>query len=322
MHTLTSTADTVTAIPGMLGYIPAESVVAVLLRHGYLHVIGNAGAAQMTSAGLDQFVSLALAEETDTAFVVAVAGTHATTAIDYAHAVTAKMAAAGLEIAATVHTPALTEGTRWTDLGTGRTGDIGDPYSHPTALARLHSLGFPIAPNREAVENLFTAVDPVAELAAAEQATISDRDHGAKVLRELADTITGYTHPTPDLTARTIAFALADRRCRDALLGLTTVGTGAGRVLTEIANRARGAARIELLTVAAVVLYAIGNTPAANIAINRAHDEAAATGTEIPTLLELMTTALMTSLPPSGLQRTVRFGAEVAHTEYGIAFDA
>ncbi|WP_331765076.1 DUF4192 family protein [Nocardia sp. NBC_01388] len=322
MQTLTRTTNTVTAIPGLLGYIPAESVAIAYVRDGVYLLAANVTAEQMNRPGVDHLVRLALTQDAQSVYVVAVAGDRAGAVIQFAEKVAEKMAAAGVEVAAIAHTFAITEGARWTDRRTGNTGEIGDLYSHPAALERLSSYGFPIAPSREAIETWFAPVEPVAELPTAEQLTIGDREPGAKVLRELAETITGYARPSDELAARTIAFLSAGSDTRDVLLGLGKAGTGAGRVLVEIANRARGIARVQLLTVAAVLLYTGGNPPAANIAIDQAHDETAASGEETPVLLSLMTTAVAVALPPNRLQRLINTGAEAASTDYGIEFDA
>lgn len=317
------TTDTLTGIPGRLGYIPAETVVAVMAREGIVQFSLNALTDTTTGdrAGIyNRVTALAAHYGVDHAHIVAVASATTKDTLAAAHEMADHLRVLGLPATVT-HAAALTEGARWTDLATGNQGAVGDPYTHPEALAHHAGRGFTVAPSREAISAVFETAEAIPDLDYARLATIDEITYTAKVLTEISQVIGVYGLPTIEQAGRVAELVSLSVNARDALLGLGRAGNAAGRVLVEIASHTRGDIRAELLTVAAAVLYAGNDTPRANIAIDHAH-AALRPGQDVPRLLELITFAAGAGLHPSRLERVIRSGADTARDTYGITFQA
>ena len=110
----------------------------------------------------------------------------------------------------------------------------------------------------------------------------------------------------------------ADKAHRDALLALGVIDeVRALDVMAGIARRARGNARVHVLTLAGLFAHATGSGAEARIAYDQAHRLAARMRRPVPTLLTLAESALDSVLFPDRIRELFTAAVDVV-AELGI----
>ncbi|OPX08361.1 DUF4192 domain-containing protein [Mycobacterium sp. AT1] len=305
---LTSNTDVVNLIPALLGFVPTNSIVAIVLDdHGDSFTV-YCGARYDSDATLDvaaQFADVLPLQDADgphrPVLLVAVADVdHQRHASAHLDAVTHHVTARGATVVKRLHTPHLEAGHTWTDVDTGQTGTTADYRTSEVALQMAVEHGRTVEATRETIAAEFAPGDPAPE------AEITD-DTADLVTQAILGVYAALNDPdglTPQLVANAGHLITASVTHRDALLVVsTTRPEGGATVWTRMARQLRGPARIEALTIAAACFYVGHDTVRTSIALEAAHDTAVAAGLDDTNLVLLLDTAVQTAVPPTKIRQ-------------------
>ena len=310
---LATAADTLAAIPALLGYTPDNSVVAITLADN-----GNGSHDVVTAARIDAHQAEAGADNVATplsrhtvdgrpvtaVILAAVADTaHAGAALIGLDAIRDAFTARGIRTIRALHTYSLTAGTTFTDLDRFTDGTIPDPDTTPLAAA-LTARGAVIAASRADLEARFTPTTEIPESLALAAAATMGADFLPVTFDELAAVIHAREIPSADLTARVgLALATGHAEVRDAFMAMHIHGDAdAADAFTRIAAPLRGTARANALTIAAYFLYCTGDGAAARAALEAAERTAHRADLTLPRLAGLLSAALAAGMEPTQVQ--------------------
>jgi hypothetical protein len=306
---LNTPADLLAALPHLLGFVPTDDLVALLLGHAGHHddrvvamraaircplTIDRQAAERFPQAcGLD-------ADHYPAAILAAVCDTgrheHARMLL---RTVRAALHRCGIVVHRMLITRSVTEPGHWIDLDTGHTGTT-TAYTDSAATALGVMQGRVIAASRDQIQREFTTTDPAPAMDAEAQDIVTLAD---ATVTDLHHAITRNRPPTPDLAMRAALVVTAHIGLRDALLRLAASHElVSGRLWTQIAAAHRGCARAELLTMAAVAYYCGEDTVRAGIALTHAAAAAGADDSAPPRLAVMLNTALRAGMPPSKIR--------------------
>ncbi|WP_280335045.1 DUF4192 domain-containing protein [Nocardia wallacei] len=321
--------ELITAVPALLGFYPADSLVLVTLVHrpeGETLFIGVAARLDLHIA-CDHLGSVAVdvaaiaRQEAAAALLILIVDSTADgpdsgraqphrAIID---ALRCELAVNGVAVLDAWAVPAIEHGARWWSLlGSGH-GVLDDPGTSPIAVAHVLD-GRPIRPDRGSLEAL---VAPDAPLADQVRPLLTDTgtgpprsedavdtgaaEHRRAAVSEMIDridaTAAGVTL-TPEAAAGA-ALALRDRTVRDCLIGLiaTPRADAAQQFWALLARGLPDPDRAQAATLLAVSAYTTGDGPLAIVAVHAALDSDP--GHEMALLLD---TALRTGMPPDRIR--------------------
>lgn len=303
-------ADLIAALPHLLGFIPADDIVALMLgptQHP-TEVPLRAAIRCPVSVDTEQAQELPAAchlsaEKFPGALLVAVCDPHHdTTARRALHTIRTALHRGGIAVHRTLITHSVTETGLWVDPDTGVTGSTA-PYTDSPATALGVFEGRFIASSRDDMLREFAVTEPAPHL------DLEAQDITALIgatATELHQTITGNRIPSTDLAMRAAVIVTAHTALRDGFLRL---GVGheliAGRVWTRIAAQHRGRIRAELLTMAAVAYYSGEDTVRAGMAVTHAAAATRDDDTTLPRLTTTIYTALQAGMPPSKIRSVI-----------------
>ncbi|MEK8073181.1 DUF4192 domain-containing protein [Rhodococcoides navarretei] len=310
---LTTAADTLAAIPALLGHTPDNSVVTIALADD-----GNGSHLVATTARIDadqaeagaHNVATPLSRHTVdgrpvTAVILAAIAdtTHAGAALLGLDAIRDALAAAGIRTIRALHTYSLTKGTTFTDLDRFTDGTIPDPATTELATARTAD-GAVIAASRADIEARYAPTAEIPEALALTAAATMGADFLPVTFDELAAVIHAREIPNADLTARVgLALATGHAEVRDAFMALSIHGDAdAADAFTRIAAALRGTARANALSIAAYFLYCTGDGAAARAALEAAERTAHRADLTLPRLAGLLSAALAAGMEPTQVQ--------------------
>lgn len=306
---LTTAADTLAAIPAMLGHTPENSVVVIALADNgqgshLLAAIARVDADHAEAAAAHTADGLAR-QSVDGAPVTAVIlaaiadTTHAGAALIGLDSIRDAFTAHGITTTRALHTYSLTAGTAFTDLDNFTDGTVPDPATTTLAAARTVN-GRVIAGSRADIEARFTPAAEIPESLALAAATTMATDFLPVTFDELAAVIHAREIPSADLTARIgLVLATGHAEVRDAFLSMAVHGDAdAADAFARIAAPLRGTARVQALTIAAYFLYCTGDGAAANIALDAAERTAERANITLPSFTTLLRRALRAGMPP------------------------
>jgi hypothetical protein len=300
---LTNNSDVVAAIPPLLGCVPTDSFIVVLLSaHNTVRCLLRGDIhTDPESAGNLPTICDPTFRNVDTVILVAI-GDHtldhqARTTLD---ALRDGMRRAGIGIRARIQARDTTHAGQWIDIDTGETGPV-YPYTDSILSAAIVHSGRNIAQSREHIVAEFTSTttNPTPVIA-------EDPDAIAiSTLEEIAATIATNTAAGPTLATRAGILITHNIRLRDAALALGLEHPGPAATLwTTIANQLTGHARLQALTIAAANYYMASDGLRAGIALDVADEDATAAALAYPTLAALLRDALHAGMPPHDI-RTV-----------------
>jgi hypothetical protein len=298
------------ALPHLLGFVPADDLVALMLGPSQDPLTIPARAAircpiTITDEQAQGFPATCnlTAHQFPAAVLVAVCDAGRDEhAVAILNTVRIAMNERGIAVLRMFTTHSLTEAGQWVDPDTGAHGDtMAFTDSPATALGVLQ--GRLIAPSRADMQREFATTEPAPAFDAEAQ------DIGALIADTAYDLhwiITGHGDPSPGLAARAALLVTAHVALRDGLLRL---GVGyelsAGRLWTHIAAQHRGRTRAELLTMAAIAYYAGEDTVRAGMALTHAVAAVREAGTTLPRLAAMVQTALQSGLPPARIRGVI-----------------
>ncbi|WP_037140580.1 DUF4192 family protein [Rhodococcoides fascians] len=309
---LATPADTLAAVPALLGFTPENSVVALALAATEPHRRTVVALARIDSDGAevaaDQIATALARQKMADAPVVAVVLVavadiaHTGAALGGIDALRAAFAAHNVDTISALHTYALAEGSTYTDLDHGTDGIITDTAANAVAATRAVVEGATIVGRRADITARFEPGDTrIEEYVGLYAAATMGEDFLPITFDELAAVIHAREIPGADLISR-VALALATDRVevRDAFLAMAMHGhQEAADAFTHIGVRTdSGISRAHALSIAAYFLYCTGNGAAANAAIEAVESTARIHGFAVPSFTALLTRALNAGMPP------------------------
>lgn len=303
------------AIPALLGFVPERSVIVILFGSDRLQLVIRIDHDDPDTARIAD-----LARDSARVILVAVAeARYAPSALAQLDRLRAAFDAVLVPVGAAYYTHRLEVGASWTDLDTHATGTVADPATSPVTLAQAVELGRQVAASRADLEARYSAADAAADTTAAvaeyESApTVFVRD----TLTALMTAVAQHSTVDDDLAARVAVLVLTQPAHRDALLALGAIDTEQAReVMAGIARRARGNARVHILTIAGLFAHATGNGAEAAIAYDQARTLTARIRRPAPALLRLAEGALDGVVFPDRIRELFTAATEVT-AELGI----
>ncbi|OZF06008.1 hypothetical protein CH300_12355 [Rhodococcus sp. 15-1154-1] len=303
-------ADTLAAIPALLGFTPENSVVVIVLAKdaaGGGHLV--AAAMRVDAFGAEtaatRLAGAAARQDVDgqpvTAVILAAIAdpAHAGAALIGLDAIREAMAGSAIDTLLALHAYSLTAGTIYTDLDRNTDGIVPDPAISEAATAMAVEEGVSSTGRRSDIAARFDQGEPIPESIGLAAATTMGEDFLPVTFDELAAVIHAREIPSADLTARVgLALSTGHTEVRDAFLAMATHGArDAGETFIRIAARLTGTARAHALTLAGLFHYAVGDGATAGIAIETVSRETTPS-TPMPSLARLLDTALQGGAPP------------------------
>lgn len=302
---LTSNTDVVAAIPALLGFVPTNSIVAIVLDDHGDSITVYCGARYDIDAPLDvaaQFADVLPLQDDDgphrPVLLVAVADVdHQRHASAHLDAVARRVIARGARVVKRLHTPRIDAGHTWTDVDTGDTGTTTDYRLSDHALQMAVEHGQTVRASREDIAAEFHPGAP----APAPEITADLVTHTILGVYAALNDPDGLT---PQLAANAGHLITSSVTHRDALLVVSTTRPEAGAtVWTRLARQLRDQARIEALALAAACFYVSSDAIRTGIALEAAHSTAEAAGLPDTTLVLLLETALQNAISPEKIRQ-------------------
>ncbi len=292
-QSLNNPADVLEAIPAGLGFVPTDSIVAVLLSPA-----PQAGST-MNAAGIVNFpkhlnAMRALTVVTAHSLVASQIGAVILAAVwdgpvtDYDRsrlgALEAGFGRHGIPVMRTLHVTTLSEAALWADLDSGESGPT---HRHQDSLpaARARAKGQTVADSKAEVADEYAQVDPPAPMLAMAEPMSMLLDAS----EELAQVISSHAAPSEHLVTALGVVISHSARAHQALLALgLDAPERAAAVWTVAATRLRNEARTWALVSAAIFHYLAGNGTRAAAALRLADQECAAAGLPTPRLVDAL----------------------------------
>ncbi|MGZ8179848.1 DUF4192 domain-containing protein [Williamsia sp. SKLECPSW1] len=329
-HTLTlrDPGDLIAAIPPMLGFVPARSLVLVCfsgpgsrlgitMRHD-LVLDGDGGPAAVMCDVVDHLVTVAARERASSVAVIVVDDRVPADDPRWEALVADIDTRLGhIDLGVALAVDEIRCGARWYVIGAaGRgawTGVLPDPASTPTAVARAVTAGTTVHARRE---DMAAALDPAppctdvgcrhhrtSDVAGRNGSRRADATRLRSVLAMLGAREITCAH------VEFLASAIAVPRVRDALLALSVSvhAEEAGALWTELTRRCRGRSRADAATLLAHWYYARGEGAFAGIAL-----DAALAAFPSHSMAGLLDQSLQAGLPPSMLTGLLQTSLGVA----------
>ena len=303
-------AELIAALPHLLGFIPTNDIVALMLGPAHHQAEVPLRAAIRCPASIDpeqaqRFPSRChlTATQFPSALLIAVYDPQDEShALRTLHTIRTALYRIGITVRRVLTTHNVTEPGRWTDPDTGFSGPT-VPYTDSPATALGIVEGRLIAPSRDEMQREFATTE------AAPQPDLEAQDITALIGATAADlhrAIFGNSLPTTDLAVRAAIVVTAHSALRDGFLRL---GVGhelvAGRTWTRIAAHHRGGVRAELLTMAAVSYYCGEDTVRAGMALTYAAAATCDDDSALPRLATIIHSALQAGMPPSRIRSVI-----------------
>lgn len=303
-------AELIAALPHVLGFIPTNDVIALMLGTAEHPAEVPLRAAVRCPVTIDmeqaqRFPSAChlTAAQFPTAILVAVCEPDDEShALQILQTMRTAFRRSGITVRRILTTHSVTDPDYWTDPDTGDYGPT-MPYTDSPATALGILEGRVIAPSRDEMQTEFATAKAVP------QPDLEAQDLTALIAATAADlhrTIRGNSLPTTELAARVAAVVTAHTALRDACLRLS-IGheLAAGRVWARIAAHHRGHIRAELLTMAAVSYYCGEDTVRTGMALTYAAEAARDDDSALPRLATIIYSALQAGMPPSKIRSVI-----------------
>lgn len=299
----------ISAIPALLGFVPTNSIVAIMFSPSdaprddlRCAIRFDVDVDREQAQRFPRTCDLTAAENSGAILVAICDPEHDEHARDILNDTRAALHDEGIPVLQMLTTRSLTETGHWTDPDTGAQGPT-IPYTDAAITAAVVFHGSPIEKSREALEAEFTLTEAAPYLAVAE-----DFDElVTRTVAELRALITGkVSAPAEDLATRVAIIVTEDVHIRDGLLRIGLDHEQAtAQMWTALAAQLRGRARAEVLTVAAFAYYVARDAVRAGIAIDHAAGAAAEAEQPLPSLADLLSAALRAGLDPEKLRQIV-----------------
>ena len=252
---LRSATDVLAAIPALLGFVPADSVVMIALTGSPASLAFVARTDVIgADAAADYSTALEQAAVTSVIWVVVGAGPVAAAGLDQIEAAQRELDSRGIRSVRTLVAESLEIGVEWFDTNGEESGRTADPILSEVSMNRIMS-GRQTSSSRAEIEARYredTAADmDAARAAAAEQG----EDFARNTITEIAAVVRNFEVPSLDLAARAGFCAAADPHHRDAMIGIVTISPqAAADAFGTVAAHLRGNYRVQA-TLAGLAAY-------------------------------------------------------------------
>jgi hypothetical protein len=315
----TTPTELLAALPHLLGFVPTDDMVALMLGPAENHTHIAVRAAIRCPLTMDPQVAERFpqtcrldAEQFPGAILVAVCDTNREEhAYGTLRTVRAALHRHGIVVHRILCTHSVTDAGNWVDPDTGESGTtIAYTDSPATALGVVQ--GRLIASSRDEMQREFATTEPAPPMDAEAQDIVALIE---ATTADLHYAITQNRAPTTDLAMRAALVVTAHVGLRDALLRLA-VGQelAAGALWTQIAAAHRGRTRAELLTMAATAYYCGEDTVRAGMALTHAAAATRDDNSALPRLTAMLSTALQEGMPPRKI-RAIIAARNATHTQ-------
>jgi hypothetical protein len=300
----------IAALPHLLGFIPVNDIVALMLGPTDHQTEAPLRAAIRCPATLDlidaqRFPSACRlsAAQFPSALLVAVCEPQQDDhALRTLHTIRTALRRNAITVLRMFTTHTVTEPDRWTDPDTGHSGPT-VPYTDSPATALGIVEGRVIAPSRADMAREFATTE------AAPQPDLGAQDLSALIGRTATDlqrAIVENSSPDTDLAVRAAVVVTTHTALRDGFLRLGAGHElGAGRMWTSIAAHHRGRIRAELLTMAAVAYYCGEDTVRTGMALTYAAAATRDDNSTLPQLAAIIHSALQAGMPPTSIRSVI-----------------
>jgi hypothetical protein len=305
-----SPAELLAALPHLLGYVPDDDLVALMLAapEGSTHIPMRAAIRcpiTITATQAHRFPDTCTltAQQFPAAVLVAVCSPdHADHALNILAAVRAALQDRGITVLKMLITHSVSEAGHWHDPDTGTHGPT-VAFTDSPATALGVTQGRIIATSRADLHREFGTVETAPQL------DLEAQDMAGLIVGTATDLhrlITGCGAAGPDLASRTAALVTAHVGLRDGLLRLALGHEhSAAQVFTHIAAQHRGRTRAELLAMAALAYYAGGDTVRAAMALSYADTAVRDDPDKAPRLVAMLRAALHQATPPERIRAVI-----------------
>ncbi|MBE7192966.1 MAG: DUF4192 domain-containing protein [Gordonia polyisoprenivorans] len=285
---ITTAADLVASIPALLGFVPTESMVMVVLRGERVLFTARHDLAAITN-GHDA-ATLAETIAANGAERVLLIGISDEPSIVAHTEMVGHLAGYAIDVHRQIHVSTCEHATEYIDYATGETGMTRDYRDSAVTAHTAVEHGQAVRASRKDFAAMFATTT---EAAPVDPQTIDP----AQVARDMAAAVTANTDPGPELAAQFGAL-IGDVKKRDAMLrlGISQTGTAAV-VMARTAAHLRSHARARVLALAMYFFYVAGNGAAAGIAADTVTDE----GLEPTSFMQLLDRSLRAAMHPDGL---------------------
>ena len=303
-------AELLAALPHLLGFVPANDLVVLMLGPADhpLHIPMRAAIrcpVTIDDEKAQRFpstCSLTAAQYPGACLIAVCEAQHDEHAVAMLRTMRSALGERGIVVHRMLTTHSVTEAGHWIDPDTGEHGAT-TRYTDSPATALGVFDGRIIAASHEHMQREFAPIEPAPHL------DVEAQDIAALIACTAIDlqrAITGDGEPAPELASRAALVVTAHTGLRDGLLRLALGHElAAGRLWTHIAAQHRGRTRVELLTMAAVAYYAGEDTVRAGMALTRAGEATRDDNSALPRLAALICVALQAGMPPSKIRGVI-----------------
>nr|WP_296774196.1 DUF4192 family protein [Rhodococcus sp. (in: high G+C Gram-positive bacteria)] len=296
---LAGPGEIIAAVPSVLGFYPANSVVALFVAGGVLRC-GMRSDAEVAAA-FDALEGLrAAVTSTGASAVVLIAVADASHADDAAMIVRSAvnvLADLGVGVSA-LSVAAIEVGAQFTDLLGGAVGTVPDPMGCPVMEEALR-VGREVAASRSVLEDRYRTGEEISRQVQAAAARARGSELIAVTMEDLVEVVRSRQVPSDDLIAR-IGFVLGQEllAVRDSLAYSAAYGHQAAEsAMLHAAARLRGRERAHAMAVVALMSYVHNGSAQTRLAIDAAFAAVEEIGAEVPRLVELLHRAYQCALP-------------------------
>ncbi|WP_081821179.1 DUF4192 domain-containing protein [Rhodococcus sp. UNC23MFCrub1.1] len=314
---VTSVGDLIAAVPALLGFVPARSIVLICLSTGSPTVVEMCMRQDLSDRldspeladVIERCGEVCTREGLDAVVAVLITGSKFTMPYEVvADALRDTLDPRGIDLFGVHHVSHLAVGQRWRSLGGDpRCGTLPDPGSSQVAASRVMA-GRQIRTSRSEIALL---LQPVPE-------SECERFRNSRLRVELEDGPVGHSDLLADtvvflealrasdeldhLTAARIMVAISTIAVRDAVLGLATTALGptAEAVWVELTRRVSGPDRAHPATMLGAWAYLRGDGPLAGVAL-----QTALTADPEYRFAQLLDTALQNGVRPTVVRELV-----------------
>ncbi|ASR05639.1 DUF4192 domain-containing protein [Gordonia rubripertincta] len=299
-------ANLIAAIPGLLGFVPADSILVIGVNGDKIAMTARHDISGVDSMA-DYLAEVMQTHSVPTAVVIAITEDEniATAAV---RTMSDALMRHGIETDRRLIVARCDEPSTYRDLITGDTGTSGDYRESPASANRILT-GQPVAQSRGAMRESLATTDPIDTTNVELQPELA--------AKAIVSAIVNWPTEIPrELSAQVAAMIRRHVAYRDALLRTAAYDAlAAAAVFVEIARPLRGVDRANALTLAAACYYLNGNGAMTGIIF----DHITETG-GLPTLAHLLDQALRAGVNPDKLRDVVLPDPDKADELFGGHF--
>lgn len=300
----------VRAIPGLLGYVTSESIIAIGLDVDTVRLTARHDIAETHLAA--GHIAEVFAENAATTAVVIAVSVDPEVGADATRIMRDALRRRGIETTRRIHTPRCDERAPYVDHSTGEVGSTADYRNSPTSVGRIVD-GHTIGASRSAMRARLATTDPITTNNITPQPVLAAK----AVVSAIAHAPTDIPR---ELSAQVAVLIRDSHRYRDALLRTAAYDPiTAAHMFTELARPLRGSDRANVLTIAAAMHYLTGDGLVAGIVLDTLI-AGTPKDTQLPALARLLDTAQRAGMAPQALSSVIVPDAHLADQLFGGHF--